>query len=413
MPLKRFSKLQKKKEVNNMKKALTISILVFLPVLLAYGFAGAITGNCVNCHTMHNSQNGLPMAIDATGNPQTQPIAQLLRADCIPCHSGPVDVTQPLGRTNQFGAPIVLGNTDPTGQGGTLTLAGGDFWWVATGTPSRSDTKGHNVAGIAPVDTIITFPNGQTPPGWDSVAPIPTPGALNDGTIHNGAATWSNQLTCAGLYGCHGNHSDADQMAGIRGAHHGNVPGTAGGTNTQANNPTSLGGSYRFLGGINGLEHVNWNYNESSASHNEYYGVDGNTAYANKRTISYACAQCHGNFHSDIGTSATVWLRHPTDIVLPAIGEYGTYNPDAAGVYSVEAPVARGTVPATSSATVTEGDGTGATGAIVMCISCHRAHSSPIDDILRWQYTGDTGIRAGVGTADTGCFTCHTAKNAD
>ncbi|MDP3013134.1 MAG: cytochrome c3 family protein, partial [Candidatus Subteraquimicrobiales bacterium] len=97
-----------------------------------------------------------------------------------------------------------------------------------------------------------------------------------------------------------------------------------------------------------------------------------------------------------------------TDIVLPGgATEYATYNPDGSNLYSVEAPVARPTVPAISSNVVTPG---AAGDAIVMCLSCHRAHGSPEPDLLRWTYSG---MIAGSGTSDTGCFTCHTSKNAD
>ncbi|NWF52050.1 MAG: cytochrome c3 family protein, partial [Nitrospirae bacterium] len=191
--------------------------------------------------------------------------------------------------------------------------------------------------------------------------------------------------------------------------------GNTGLTATQAENATTVGGSYRFLGGINGLEHVNWNYNETASSHNEYYGVNGNSGYANKRTISYSCAQCHGVFHSVLGAPSP-WLRHPTDIMLPSSSEYQNYNPDGLPTgsgavpgntdYSIEAPVARPSVLSSSSKDVTPG-----TDAIVMCLSCHRAHGSPQADILRWNYDE---MRTGDYTdVDSGCFTCHTGKNGD
>ncbi|MCK4488054.1 MAG: hypothetical protein KAU38_15015, partial [Desulfobacterales bacterium] len=43
---------------------------------------------------------------------------------------------------------------------------------------------------------------------------------------------------------------------------------------------------------------------------------------------------------------------------------------------------------------------------IVMCLSCHRAHGTPNNDLLRWAYTMD----AGSGTDNGGCFICHTTK---
>ncbi|MGB9716198.1 MAG: cytochrome c3 family protein [Thermodesulfovibrionales bacterium] len=46
-----------------------------------------------------------------------------------------------------------------------------------------------------------------------------------------------------------------------------------------------------------------------------------------------------------------------------------------------------------------------------MCLSCHRAHGSPYADILRWNY--DEMRTGSYTTTDSGCFTCHTGKNAD
>jgi predicted CXXCH cytochrome family protein len=378
-----------------MRKIFITSFLILLSVAMISGSAYALTGVCSNCHTMHNSQNGTRMADSDI------PYAYLLLASCIGCHTGTTSAT------NAYGAPIVYHTTAPTGQGAGKTLAGGDFYWVATGTAGRSDTKGHNVNGLAPVETTITNPNAYTPPGWHAGA---TPGALSDGSINAAGATWSTQLNCAGQYGCHGNHSSATNDGGMLGAHHGNIGLTA----TQATAPTTVGGSYRFLGGIKGLENSQWNWAETASIHNEYYGVNDATqrnqtysSYADKTTISYSCAECHGYFHSRIDdtTTGSPWLRHPTDVDLPASGEYNSYNPDNAGVYSVEAPVGRTSVPASSSSTVTPGATT-----IVTCISCHRAHGSPEPDLLRWTYSG---MQAGSGTSDTGCFTCHTAKNAD
>ncbi|MHC4474119.1 MAG: cytochrome c3 family protein [Planctomycetota bacterium] len=368
----------------------------------------AISGECVNCHTMHNSQDGAPEVQVLTGGTlETSDIPQpyLLKASCIACHSGTVG----QGKINDFEAPIVLHISNPTGQGKLKTLAGGDFYWVATGL-GADDTTGHNVAGVSGQDTQNTL--FFTPPGFDTNA---TPGALGaeDGSINGQADTWAKQLTCAGKYGCHGNHTGEDAGAGIFGAHHSNTGLTA----TKADSPQTVGSSYRFLGGINGLEDEDWNWEEDAQTHNEYFGADlpngrdqGNLTYGNNRTISYSCAQCHGDFHSQIDdeTSGSPWLRHPTDIALPSTGEYACYNPDGdtPGEYSVEAPLARPSVPDISREDVILGND------IVMCLSCHRAHGSPYADLMRWQYTGD-GMQAGVGTDDTGCFTCHTHKNAD
>jgi predicted CXXCH cytochrome family protein len=294
----------------------------------------------------------------------------------------------------------------PSGQGPSYTLAGGNFYWVKNG----SDATGHNV-DILPTnpDVAISANIGDNPPGWLSTQ--------TDGAGHSialGAATWAAQLTCAGAYGCHGDHSKTGNDDGIKGAHHSNT----GLTHTVASTPTAVGNSYRFCDRIKGMEETDWEFNGTSTVHNEYFGSTYNDTGGSpdKGTISFLCAECHGNFHDStaIGGTTTPWLRHPTDIVLYSgalrgTAEYSRYNDQNPGsnTYNIQAPVARGAVPSTPSQTVVT-TATDGTGAIVMCLSCHRAHGSNQPDILRWDYTT---MISGGGSNNTGCFVCHTTKD--
>lgn len=370
-----------------MKKTFLMLILILSCMVLISSSAYAVSGVCSNCHTMHDSQNGADQGTAGQFD-------YLLLHSCLGCHSGAAG-----SATTSSGAPIVLRTSGtPAGSGGGLTLAGGDFYWVDQG----SHAKGHNVNVVQIDDPDIS---GFNPPGWDNAQ---TDGAGN--SIAGGAANWAVQLTCAGSYGCHGNHSISGNDAGIKGAHHSNT----GGTSTQASAPTNFGGSYRFVDRIKGKEDATWNWNESASNHNEYFGSTYNDGAAlDKGTISFSCAECHGDFHTtaEVGGTTTPWLRHPTDIVLArAAGtEYSAYNGgnQTLSTYSVVAPVARGGVPAASSQNVyvaqTDDDG-----AIVMCLSCHRAHGSEYADILRWDYST---IVAGGGGGNIGCFICHTTKD--
>jgi predicted CXXCH cytochrome family protein len=379
----------KRKENKIMKKILLTLSLVLLAVVFMYGSANAISGICSSCHTMHASQDG---TLQGEG-----PNAHLLLAGCLACHTGST------GQTSSYGAPAVLHTTDPVvtqspGQGAGATNAGGDFYWVAQGG-AANDSKGHNIAEIE-LATDENMPN-LDPPGFD-----------DSFTSAVASGVWDEQLTCAGEFGCHGDHSaDNDAWAGIKGAHHEND-----GVDSQAVDETTVGLSYRFLLGINGLENADWNWNESAITHNEYFGTDntgdreagGEVGSGDDlKTISYLCAECHGLFHGSIevtGSAGSPWKRHPTDIMLEVDygGGYASETASDTNLYSVEAPVARPTVPATSSSSVTEG-----TDSIVMCLSCHRAHGSPQPDLLRWAYSDmDAG-----GTNGSGCFTCHADKN--
>jgi len=374
-----------------MKKTL-LAILFITLTMAAPDLCHAITGVCSNCHTMHNSQggSGVVQTYDGVGNLATgenTPIDYLLKASCIACHTGDTGT----GGINNFNAPVVLHISLPGGQGASNTLAGGDFYWVAKGL-GADDNKGHNVVGISSQDSTIA--TGLVPPGWDATA---TPGENEDGQIAGG--TWDSQLTCAGKYGCHGNHTETSPFSAIQRSHHSNDNLTS----TEADSDVStIGKSFRFLSGIRGLEDIDWQWTETASDHNEYFGIDGNDDYETKTTISYSCAQCHGAYHdTDVIGTASPWTRHPTDITLPDTGEYSSYNPGGSNQYSLMAPVARPSVPSLSGSTVTEGDSSTDAGAIVMCLSCHRAHGSPNSDLMRWNNQANMD----------GCVVCHTSKS--
>ncbi len=371
-----------------MKRFILLSLCLFVAVgvvlLLGQERANSVvTGPCSNCHTMHDSQNGAQVT---TGGPYQY----LLKGDCLWCHSG-------TGQNSSAGAPIVFHTTNPTQTGPGSTHAGGDFYWVNAG----SDAKGHNVAGLAAADANI---GTNPPPGYN-----PANSPYNRGNW----ASSQTQVTCAGstgaiITGCHG-----VPTTGAFGGHHLNVTG-----GSDVITGTAVYNSYRFLNGIIGYEDADRQWSATNADHNEYHGVNGNNGNTTPSTISSFCAQCHGNFHQDTGANdgygtSSPWYRHPTDYVLPNSGEYANYNPDNGNTYNIVVPVARPVIPDTAtgpSATVTPGNTTSPTGAIVMCLSCHRAHGSEYDDILRFDYSA---INAGNGTADVGCFVCHTSKNAD
>jgi len=107
-----------------------IGIAWFLPHSVRAKVQGQ---SCDNCHIMHNSQAGGDIV---TGGP----LRHLLADSCIGCHTGDNAELASGGTT-----PYVY-NTSVTY--GTDTLAGGNFYWVAT-DGEGDDTKGHNVLGLA------------------------------------------------------------------------------------------------------------------------------------------------------------------------------------------------------------------------------------------------------------------------
>lgn len=350
--------------------------LILLGVSAGMVFA-AVTGDCVNCHTMHNSQDGAPVASTSTGNTTAQ--INLLNADCLGCHTNTAsnETIVTLGTGEPSYVPIVLTAGEPTYPpigSPTSTLAGGNFYWVNQG----DDTKGHNVYGLLSGEDG----NLDEAPGRGSNTDLGE--SCND--CHATLATVGS-----GCNGCH------------YAAHH------KSGNSTTATDEED--GWYRFLtggvmvgnssiDGVVGIEDSKWE--QDPTNHNIYKGVDsgyiaqGGAAFGN--SIGAYCTGCHGNFHhiqsgrDGILNADGAWIRHPSDVVLPSIGEYSGYE------YTALAPVAY--------EEVDTGEGTG--DQLVTCISCHRPHGSPYSDMLRWDY--DSCI---TNTTDTacGCFACHAAKD--
>jgi hypothetical protein len=330
---------------------MTLLIPLTLP---GSGSAMMTAGECSDCHTTHNSEDGLPVnyRLNATFDGfETNKYTNfyLLVSDCIGCH------TSDGGATIVNTVPIVF-NTAAFSE----PLAGGNFNYVRT-----DDAKGHNVAGIKVLDINL----GLSPPGGSDLA---------------------SQLTCAGEFGCHGSRSAGnDEYTGMYRTHHKDDTGGITGT--------SPGLSYRFLDGILGNEDPDWEQDNVNTSHNEYKGSIASAT----DTVSYLCSVCHGNFHTweggapEVGT-ASPWLRHPTDILLPGTDEYANYTS-----YSMLTPVARPDPDDVADTTVVY---PGAD--IIMCLSCHRAHASPYDKLMRWDYKN-----AALATALSGCNVCHTSKN--
>jgi len=348
---------------------------VILTSYLLYSLSAQarVTGPCVNCHTMHNSQDNQAITTDG------KPLAALLTVDCIGCHTGI--------NTGQNATPYVFDTTPPLyRQTGTEpdanVLAGGNFYWMANSGTIIADRLGHNVYGLSAPDATLTLPPGS-----------------------NGS--FSGQLRCAGVKGCHGRRTENNQIADMKGSHHNSRENTW-------NSGQTLADSYRFLMGVQGMGDEQFEFHPTNQRHNKYYGQDRSAESQQPAgTISSFCASCHQYFHNGSGSlapSATfgtgVWLRHPTDFDMSGAAsstEYSQYNGGngSSNIYSVISPVA------TEDTTSTINDVVYAkqNDAIVMCLSCHRAHGTPYPALLRWDF------KSWPGGGVNGCAVCHTTKN--
>ncbi|MEW6426588.1 MAG: cytochrome c3 family protein [Thermodesulfobacteriota bacterium] len=330
-----------------------------LLLLAAQPAAAAITGACSSCHTMHNSLNGAAINTPANGG--------LLLDTCAGCHTGAG--TDADGLDDTTGAPLVKVTSVPAGNV-YAWLPGGYFYGAAA-----DETTFHNVDTVKSGATV-------TPYGWDENV---------DANRTAIGANWATQLTCAGTYGCHGDSAEADPAAAISGMHH----------------DSSLR-EFRMLTNIAGTASSDYTVN------NNGYSADTDGAYAGgKKTISYLCSECHGDFHTAANTvTAGAWVRHPSDKELTKTSPdaYDTYG-TTANALDYEVPI--GTDDLTTYPTLDDlsGDAIAAARKFVICLSCHYAHGSNQADLLRFDYTAMIAGTNGAGKGK-GCFRCHTAKDA-
>ena len=337
-----------------MKKSLITLTIMLAAAAMVAAFScpaqAAVTGSCVECHTMHNSQGGGAMAETETGADAANPYAHLTLSSCVGCHFTQTSVDAP-----KINAEYNVAST-----------AGGTF--LDTGASAVTDHGVHNV------DIALSTIGEES-----SLTVIPGLGSNNMNHQTTGSST-ATDLTCAGMKGCHGQASVDGNDAGIKGFHHGSETG------------------WRYLQIDNGTPVVGVGADDWELAMSDGW-VDGDehNVYSSSITdgINKLCANCHSDFH---GTGNTQdgndnWIRHPTDNDIPsAWSAVVDYRDNPFAFATIGTRTADGTY-----------DGTDAQ---VACISCHRAHGTPYDDILRWDYS--TQI-AGSGIVP-GCLGCHTLQ---
>lgn len=245
---------------------LLVGAVVMLPS--SASALGLMSGQCVNCHTMHDSVGGTQQGVVGAQ-------AQLLKWNgCVGCHTIGANTAVVLGH------PGNVLNADPyapqVGSAASATQNGGGYFNVAT------DSHAVNDLGLA-----MEAYNGNVAPG---------------GSFPTGVTTSFDCVDC---------HGDAI------GGHH---------TYTaQSNARTGVDNdSYRML-----IADAN-NDGTADGSFISNRAPATNT-YANPVRVSAQlngfCADCHGGFHGQLAATddqnndAGAWIRHPTD-VSPASAGY-------------------------------------------------------------------------------------------
>ncbi|MBN1957135.1 MAG: hypothetical protein JXQ81_00415 [Desulfuromonadales bacterium] len=317
----------------------------------AFAFHGGGVAHCDGCHSMHNSADN-PRSGSATAN-------NLMKGSdpsstCMNCHSF---------QNGTSGYDVVS-------EFGTDLSQGGDYFWVANDytwpgrhgdNTSLGDQHGHNIVaagfGFTADAANATSPGGNYP---------------------------------SANFGCTDCHNPHGEVAGATGPI--SVSGSYG-----AADPTdgSIHGNYRLLGDT-GFKSINTpapiaRANSSSGTQTQY-----------GQGMSAWCLNCHGLYNNPNEMHP---INEPVPTTYNSYVSSGDMSGGVATAYDSLVPFERG-IDDGSLLTIGSTAGVEDVNDVVMCLSCHRAHASAFDNILRWDYTSsellvESGIFEAGGTAET------------
>ena len=341
---------------NRMLLMAIAAVLLAAPVW-AYHDGGV--AHCNGCHTMHNSQDSLPVNYNAAGTGPGTPVGTgwpfLLtfqdKSDvCLNCHQG-------LNNGYKIWADDVL---VPNAQKG-----GGDYVFLEEDNINDGHGGATNpIEGYAAGHSIVSAMMGTVADPMNTTAP--------------GGAYPSSDLGCTSCHDPHGTSS------------HRLLYQT--GQQTISETGFTIDWDTTLLATGIGL----FGPAESNTNHNVYNGG-----------VSAWCSECHGVWHQSSGSNIHPSGENLTARVVSIYNQYsgsedcsgpGNTAPCGTGsfatAYLAEVPFQDPDITDTSS---TSGPDT--SNSRVVCVSCHRAHASSARDSGRWDFniTGldEDGVESG------------------
>lgn len=387
-------------------KVLKVSLILIAVALFSigltstsYAFHSGGVAECEGCHTMHNSFEGVKMTVNGLATGTTN--AYLLKGSdqsstCLNCHNQPdtaptsYHISTDESKLGPGVAPVELT------PGGDFAWLKKTFTWVprtgAATETSAGERHGHNVVANDfnyVVDGIQTVaPGGSYPASNLSCISCHDPHGKYRRDLNGAIATTGKPIRASGSY----NNSvdpDANFSVGVYRllAGNGYTPDSVG-TNAFVNDPPAA------------VAPSSYNRTEATTQTRVAYG----------KGMSEWCANCHTDMHNDNYPST---LRHPAGDAakLGAIaGNYNSYvktgdlTGTSASSYTSLVPFEEGvTDQSIASYTQLKGHalntdaqlgGPDSTKSNVSCMSCHRAHASGWDSMLRFSINNEFMVGA-------------------
>jgi predicted CXXCH cytochrome family protein len=365
---------------------LSTAFLMFLAGGKAEAFHSGGVAECSGCHSMHEAKAAsfLLVGTDASST-------------CLVCH-------QHAGDTGPSSYHVATADGDmPTGVAPLQRSPGGDFGWLkktyswvprsgAATENSFGQMHGHNI--VATDQSFVADTENTTAPG---------------GTFS------SSQLGCQSCHDPHGRArrlSDGSYVNAFYNPGSTNAPIISSGSYNNSLTPAAgqAVGVYRLLRGLgdnsqgatfNGvgiaIAPSSYNRTEAATQTRVAYGADSTN------TWGAWCGTCHPAMHANTGTV------HPVDRALGTIANaYNSYvkSGDLTGVaatsYNSLVPFAEATGTITTLQSHAKNDNSYLNGPStsdqVTCFSCHRAHASGFDFMLRFNMGNEFMVNNGTYT---------------
>lgn len=380
-------------------KGLKVTLLTAASALLlaapALAFHDGGVARCEGCHTMHNSLDGNTMP-NSTSSPLSngtpfQVAGYLLQGNgstsdaCLVCHQGDSD-TGP----SSYHVSTITTNMDAVTKFPLQMGPGGDFGWINLNTGSKFK-RGHNV--IAPshnytADGRFTAlsPGGTYPAALFNCASCHDPHGkfryVSDGAAYGVEVTTGAPIVESGSYPV-GAQLPANEALGVY-----RFLGGAG------YSPKSIAGAHTF-GQKAPVAIAPSSYNRSEET--------SQTVVAYGSNMSEWCSNCHQELLENSYVSGEAGHTHPAanseKLDSFIVSTYNSYiasgNPTGAkgfGGYNTLVPFEVGfDINGRTAAETLAGNGVAgpaaAATANVSCLSCHRAHASGFNSMLRYDPT--------------------------
>jgi hypothetical protein len=358
----------------------------------SFAFHSGGVADCEGCHSMHNSYEGSPNVTNRTFAQGTG--AYLLKANdqsgaCLNCHHA-ADTTPSSYHISTAG----VAQNDSTTP--VEMTPGGDFAWLKktmlkpnpnrTMIYTKGQRHGHNIIasdfGYVADPDLTVAPGGTYPADKLACSSCHDPHGRYRRFADNSYGTTGFPIFSSGSY-----NNSANPIAGISAVGAYRILGGAG------YKPKSLTGSFAFT--IDPMDVV------VASTYNRSEAVD-QTGIAYGKNVSEWCANCHSGMLQGSYTSGMAGLRHPAGngakLTADIVTNYNAYvssgimtNTNSAKAFSTLAPFATDTndrsVMKPQAVTGTGGNSNHAsatTGDNVTCLSCHRAHATAFESMLRW-----------------------------